>query len=656
MQTIEVQVSPDHLDRIANTSKPIDAILELIWNGLDADAENVEVQMVEDKFGQIDLVEVRDDGSGISPADASQAFKNLGGSGKQFRRKTPKGRMMHGRQGKGRFKSFGIGNQVDWLVRYKDKESSNVLEYLIQGSRNNLKRFKIGEPKITSQTTGTIVKISQIENSMISLKGDKAIQKLTEEFALYLRQYPDAKIKYNNHFLKSSDLENSYHEFPLEDILISQDRKIDVNLTIIEWKINSERAMYFCDSEGFTLQRTMVGIKAPGFNFTAYLSSDHFRDLSISGDLAVEEIHPDLAPVLKVAREKMREYFRERSAERVSEIVEAWKNDSIYPYENAPKNSIEKVEQQIFDVVAFNVHEYLPDFQAASTTNKKFQFRLLKTAIESSPNAVQSIIKDVLCLPTEKQEELAEILEKTSLESIINAAKIVSDRLDFLHGLELLVFEPDSVKKTLERQHLHKIVAEHTWIFGEEYHLAASDRSLTNVLKRHLDLTNRELLDHSPVVREDGTQGIVDLMLSRKIPQPNTDQNHHLIIELKRPKVNIGNVEVNQVEEYAYAIINDQRFKNTKTNWDFWAVSNEISETVRMKINQPNRPEGLIVHNEEHNMKIWVKTWGQIIDASRAKLQFFKDHLNYSASDESGLEYLQKVHGKYLPSHLSQIE
>jgi hypothetical protein len=188
------------------------------------------------------------------------------------------------------------------------------------------------------------------------------------------------------------------------------------------------------------------------------------------------------------------------------------------------------------------------------------------------------------------------------------------------------------------------------------YHLAASDKSLTNVLRRHLDLTSCELLDNSPVVREDGSQGIVDLMLSRKIPQPKADQNHHLIIELKRPKVDIGNAEVNQVEEYAYAIINDKRFKNTKTNWDFWAVSNEISETVRMKINQPNRPEGLIVHNEEYNMKIWVKTWGQIIDASRARLQFFKDRLNYSASDESGLEYLRKVHGKYLPSHLKQVE
>ncbi len=653
MKNIEVQLSLDHLERIANASKPIDSIAELIWNGLDADANYVEVKITHDALDAIDSIEVVDDGIGISFEDASQAFKSLGGSLKRVKRKTHTGRMIHGRQGKGRFQAFGIGDHVTWLVRHKIEPE--IIEYLIKGDRSNLKKFEFGEPVITSKAPGTTVKISAIGRTPYTLKSGKATQKLTEEFALYLRQYPNVNIKYNGNVLRASDIEQSCEEILIESIAISGERCVTVKLIIIEWSISSERAMYFCDNDGFTLQRTTVGIQAPGFNFTAYLSCDLFRELDIKGELQIEEIHPDLSPILSCAREKMREYFRSRAASQVSELVETWKSDFIYPYDGLAESPIEEAERQIFDVVALNVHEYLPDFQSSSKANKKFQFRLLKNAIETSPNAVQSIIKDVLLLPSEKQEELAEILEKTSLEAMINAAKIIADRLDFLQGLEILVFDPESKKKTLERKHLHKIIAEHTWIFGEEYNLTASDKSLTNVLKRHLDLQDLSLLDDQPVVREDGSQGIVDLMLSRTVPQPRADENHHLIIELKRPNVKIGLPEASQIKEYALAIIKDDRFRDTKTSWDFWAISNEVSEAVEMEARQSNRPEGLLVQYEKPNIKIWVRTWGQVINSCRARLRFFQERLNYVSTDESGLQYLRKVHEKYLPVHLKEV-
>ena len=44
-------------------------------------------------------------------------------------------------------------------------------------------------------------------------------------------------------------------------------------------------------------------------------------------------------------------------------------------------------------------------------------------------------------LPEEKQNELAELLGKTKLSAIINAAKTVIDRLTFLESLDHLLFE-----------------------------------------------------------------------------------------------------------------------------------------------------------------------------------------------------------------------
>jgi hypothetical protein len=53
---------------------------------------------------------------------------------------------------------------------------------------------------------------------------------------------------------------------------------------------------------------------------------------------------------------------------------------------------------------------------------------------------------------------------------------------------------------------------------------------------------------------------------------------------------------------------------------------------------------------------IWVKSWGQIIEAARARLEFFQEQLEYSADDESALAYLRKIHEQYLPRVLLQEE
>jgi hypothetical protein len=127
-------------------------------------------------------------------------------------------------------------------------------------------------------------------------------------------------------------------------------------------------------------------------------------------------------------------------------------------------------------------------------------------------------------------------------------------------------------------------------------------------------------------------------------------------VELKRPSVRIGNAEATQVEEYATAIVRDERFRDTNTRWEFWAVGNEMTEAVRLKANQTGRPTGLLSEPEGYSMRIWVKTWGQIIEGCRARLRFFQEKLNYIADEDSGLEYLRRVHEKYLPKEISERE
>jgi hypothetical protein len=68
------------------------------------------------------------------------------------------------------------------------------------------------------------------------------------------------------------------------------------------------------------------------------------------------------------------------------------------------------------------------------------------------------------------------------------------------------------------------------------------------------------------------------MMLSRTIPQPKANQYEHLVVELKRPLTKIGFEETNQIQSYAFAVSNDERFRDTNTTWQFIIISNEIKE------------------------------------------------------------------------------
>lgn len=648
MQAIDVEVKPDHLERISSVARPVDAVAELIWNGLDADASQVRVDLDTSPLGGLTAIRVTDNGRGIAYDEAPTLFRNLGGSWKQQKRRSPDGRMLHGKAGSGRFRAFALGGHVEWLTTCP--ASDGAVSYRITGRADVPNRFHIDDPRPERRGhSGTQVTVSNLAKNYRSLDGEKARQALTEEFALYLREYPSVSIVYDGVPVDPASIQRRFERIAVPPVQIDDERTVTAELVIIEWVRPMDRTLALCDENGFALAHTQPGIQAPGYQFTAYLKSAYLSELSKNGTIDLVDLHPGLRKLLEAAKGKLREYFRLRAVEGARDIVDGWKRENVYPYQDPPKDALEETERQVFDVVALNVNSYLPDFERSDPRNKRFSFQLLRQAIEQSPAAVQRILSDVIGLPREKQEELAELLERTTLTAIINATKLVTSRLDMLRGLEILLF--DTKDELLERRELHRILAENTWIFGEEYNLSVDDQSLSEVLRKHLHLLGRTE-DSEPVLRPDGTTGIVDLMLSRSIPQPRADEREHLVVELKRPLQAINAKVATQVESYAFAVAQDERFRDTSTRWVFWAVSNEMDDHVRRRARQKDRPQGLIHQDEESRITVWAKTWSQVLQQCRARLEFFRGALEYTVDRDRSLEYLRKTHEKYLPKSL----
>ena len=651
MQKINVEIQSDLIEKLSK-SDPIPALSELIWNGVDADADKVSIFLEHDKLGTLERVSIRDNGTGFSPEEAATLFKNLGGSWKRHSLQTKiKKRDLHGKEGRGRFKALALGRIAVWSIIYR--KNKQFFEYKITIIRDNIRQAEITEPKISeSKKAGVTVEISELDKNFKSLVAENASQAIAENFALYLKNYKDIEIIYDGVKIDPTLAIESEQIYPLSNTKDDSGVIHTAELEIIEWRVPTKKILYLCNNKGFPYTQSKDRRFHTGkYEFSAYLKSSFIEKLYQENTLELGELKKELVALIDEAQVVLKNHFIDKAADEARNVVEEWKSEKIYPFENAPVNPIEKAERQIFDIVAVKINSHLSDFSISSSNNKKLSLKLLKQSIEKSPEDLQLILNEVLNLPKRQQKELAELLRDTTLTAIINASKLISDRLKFITGLEEIVFDTELKRHLKERSQLHQILKDNTWFFGEEFNLSVSDQSLTEVLKKHKKELGEDTVIDKPVKRIDGSTGIVDLMLSRKIKTNRAEEIEHLIIELKAPSVKLTNKESGQIKSYAFAVSGDERFRNTKACWTFWLISNDMDDFVKREVNQSNRAEGILYqtgNTENPQIVIWVKTWSQLIIENKARLSFIKEKLEFEADNGKSLKMLQEMYSHLL--------
>ena len=643
----EVQAQEDFVEKLA-AARPAQALAELVWNGLDAEATKVSIEIDRGTLG-LKSIRIRDNGHGIGPDEAAALFTHLGGSWKRGARQSKHGkRVLHGEEGKGRFRALALGRVAEWSVTAKNSSDQRV-RYLITMIKDSARTFRMTDPELVDDDCeiGVEVTISEPYKDW-NLETPGLLQELNEIYALYLTDYSTVRINLLGAKLDPTELIEIRKTIALPSIANGDKPPHSAELEIVEWKTQTERMLYLCSADGFPLHRILPGIHAPGFDFSAYLRSAYVSELNEQGALGVAELDSRLNDSVESAKTLLREHFKTRTKERLKNLVDEWKTEQVYPYKEEPVTAVQTVERQVFDIVAVNVATSLPDFQTQDQRNRKFQLRMLRHSIERSPEEVQLIVGEVLGLSQRKQEELVRLLRRTTLSAIITASKLVADRLDFVDGLETMLFDSDFKKHFKERSQLHRIIADNTWVFGEEFALTVDDQSLTEVLRKHLKLMKRDIIVDEPVKRIDGTRGIVDLMLSRRVPSNREDEREHLIVELKAPTVKAGQEETGQIKGYAFAVQKDERFKGVPTRWTFWLLVNDMDDYASREVRQSQKPEGLLWETDDPNTRIWVKTWAQVIHDCRTRLKIFQQALNYSADKDASLDYLKETYKRVL--------
>lgn len=183
-----------------------------------------------------------------------------------------------------------------------------------------------------------------------------------------------------------------------------------------------------------------------------------------------------------------------------------------------------------------------------------------------------------------------------------------------------------------------------------------SERGLTEALRTHLRLSGLPSLSRiAPVRKPDGSSGRFDLHLGVKAREH--ERIRHLVIELKHPSIELTRQHMDQVRDYCNTILDEPRFADSNSHWDFMLVGRSMHAKAKRDIDADALDAGLFMnpHREDEgapHVRAYVTTWRQLIDENMNRLKFVREALEDDPSVEAALEYLRRAHAAALPEHM----
>jgi len=584
----------------------------------------------------------------MAPEDIATEFKWVGNSWKRTAlRSKGERRPLHGRFGQGRLRAFALGTQVTWDT-VGDSIDGKRVQTRIQARAISRNDVKVSDSNETEADTGTRF-IAEGKESLDPLDRDTAAERIGTTLAPYLITHTGVEVTYDGQRIQPAD--NIARDTLLPVEWEHEATVHHAKLRVIEWIKAKERVIHLCDADAVVVD-TLDAAPGPDFTYSAYLLWDQMPEHHDQWPVARMETTPTvLGVMLKELDQVLDDYLDDRRAERRRELVQEWVSREVYPYKGEPGSEEEKLERATFDVVATSIRRHIP----RDKNKTRLTLGLLKDSIQQRPGDVGALLDEYVGLPVEEREQLDRLLRNTGLSRVIQSSTDVTNRLEFLRALELMVFDPETHKMVGEREHLHRILERELWVFGEQYNFMVSERGLTAALDQHLEILGEGRADKTPVKRLDGTIGRLDLLLSAAATEH--DRNRHLVVELKAPRVKASLTELNQIKSYAKAAAKDPRFASSTTQWDFWLVTSEIDDDVRQEASQRGREQGPVFEPDlpeapGAQVRVWVRDWGQIINDAKRRLDYFQKSLQHDPSLDDAREYLRRNHGDVIPEGL----
>ena len=312
-------------------------------------------------------------------------------------------------------------------------------------------KIEVGEAQAAESEArpGATVRIEEVGRAVETFAGDGAIEDLTEIFATYLADYADVRVIVHGRVLDPAPLIVNRVSLELDPAEIDG-KTWEAKLDLIGWREHDRRTLFLANERGAPLQRTSRRFHMSGAKFTAYLRSEYISHLQESDSLDIAEMNENVYKWLNKSQGMIKDYFESQEVEESKSIIKKWQEDEVYPFKGEPSGVVETAERQVFDIVATHVVKHVDECRSGSKESQALLLRLLRQAIERSPDDLQQILTEVLNLPKKEIKTLASLLKDVSLSNVVNASVIVADRLKLIMGLQTVMFGDDFRKNLKE--------------------------------------------------------------------------------------------------------------------------------------------------------------------------------------------------------------
>jgi hypothetical protein len=595
------------------------AIAEYIWNGFDANASEIEININSNEIGYINNFSISDNGTGINIETIDQTFGHFLDS--QKRNTFNNDGFVKGKKGKGRYSFQQFSGKAIWNTTFKDKDDK-ILNYNIEIEESSLQKFGISEKKtITKENTGTTVHFESFTNLTADLiETEPFYDFLACEFGWFLylnKSYSlklnDYTIDYNSIIDKTISFYENFNDF-------------NFKINFIRWKknIGDKYYYYFLNEEKKEKDRkhTSFNNKTEDFHHSVYIESPYFNSFKLSNsktntlefevkdqnDITFKRLLVFLKEKLSI-EEKL--FIKENKA---IELITKYHKQNVFPqfknnpYDKLRKEDLEKVVKEIYCVQP-------KIFQGLKTTQSKTIVGFLNLLLDSDQrDDILNILDSIIKLTDEERSDLSETLNKTKFSAVVALVKLLENRFNTVSGLKHLVY--DLEKFTNERDHIQKIIENNYWLFGEQYHLVSADKNFETLLNNYLSFLEQKKKNYNKIDIKSRLKR-PDIFIAKKSDIPDSNSNEYMIeeniiVELKRPSVVIGKSQYDQIEEYIRIIIKEPKFSSETRTWKLILVGKNVDDWITDKYESQKGKGKKFLVEAVKNYEIYALKWDDL--------------------------------------------
>ena len=106
----------------------------------------------------------------------------------------------------------------------------------------------------------------------------------------------------------------------------------------------------------------------------------------------------------------------------------------------------------------------------------------------------------------------------------------------------------------------------------------------------------------------------------------------NLIVELKKPAIEIGKEQLRQIEDYLEIIRSEPQFNSQKRFWKFFIVGKSVDDYVRSQYESEKVKGKRFLVKGVQNYEIYAYSWDDIFTMFELRHQFLVDNLEFDKS------------------------